>query len=358
MEFSEIFAFYHTDPPESHAVIDSGHGEDDLRLALLCTWPERKLVIKIACNSFTDIRRVTGWRDTIDAYRALGYACPRIVEGLDGQCVRRVAYDGRDCLVYAEEFAQGRIIDREEGTDRAAWQVYHADAVRLLARVGAARLQTAHFPSGCAILEPFAPDEQWDEVMENALEFRDIIRENYPPYQAQLDEIWSLFEQNKAELARIYPALPRSVFQADLNPSNLLLDEQGRLQGVFDFNLAGRDTVVNAMMREFLGDFYEDVLADPAFRGPYYKTFLEEDIHALATASLLNNFRLAARDYAFSPEEVQAAPLVYRYLRAFWWQPVNCLRSAGGDTALVEKLLAWIRRELTRDYDFASVMNE
>ncbi len=355
-EFSDILALYDTAPPTEQQVIDSGHGEEDLRLALLCTWPHRKLVIKLACNGFTDIRRVTGWRDTIEAYRALGYDCPRIVSFADGTCARKIPFRGREWVVYAEEFAHGQISQREDGCDREAWACYHADAVRLLARVGAARLTTADFPSGTAILEPFSQEEEWDEIMDNALEFREIIREKYPQYQREFDEIWSLFEENKAKLERIYPDLPRSVFQADLNPSNLLLDENKRLQGIFDFNLTGYDTVLNAMMREFLTDFYEDVLAQATCKGPYSRTFLEEEVHDLATRSLMNNLHLASRDYPFSPEEIRAAPLVYRYLRAFWWQPVNCLRQAGEDTALVEKLLGWIRRELTRDYDFASAM--
>ncbi len=356
MEFSDLFALYSPLPPERYEVIDSGHGEADLRLALVCTWPERKLVIKLACNGFTDETRVTGWRDTIDAYRALGYDCPRIVEGQDGKCARRVIFRGRDCLVYAEEFAHGLITGREEQTDRKAWFAYREDAVELLARVGAARLDTAPFPAGTAILEPFAPDEQWDEVMENALEFKAIIEEKYPRFAAQFAEIWQRYQQNKAELEQSYPDLPRSVFQADLNPTNLLLDENHRLLGLFDFNLAGRDTVVNAMMREFLADFYEDVLAHPDFRGPYYKTFVEEPIHALATRSLRENFRLAARHYRFSPLEKRAATLIYRYLRLFWWQPVNCLRQAGDDTQLVGRLLDWIAREQQADYDFAGAM--
>ncbi len=356
MDFSEIFALYHTDPPESHEVIDSGHGETDLRLALVCAWPEGKLVIKVADNGFTDELRVTAWRDTIEAYRALGYDCPRIVDGRDGKCARRVPFRGRDCLVYAEEFARGRITGRDQQADRQAWFTWREDAIELLARVGAARLDTAPFPSGCAILEPFAPDEQWDEVMENALEFQAIIAEQYPQFSGEFAEIWRRYLQNKAELEALYPALPRSVFQADLNPTNLLLDEQDRLQGVFDFNLAGRDTVINAMMREFLADFYEDVLDDPAFRGPYYKTFLEEDIHALATRSLLDNFRLAARYYAFTEEEKRAARLIYRYLRPFWWQPLNCLQRAGDDTDLVARLLAWIAREQQAEYDLAGAM--
>ncbi len=356
MDLTNIFALYSPIPPLEWQVIDSGHGEDDLRLALVCTWPEGKRVIKIACNGFTDAHRVTGWRDTIEAYRALGYDCPRILTGLDGKCARQVAFQGKDCLVYAEEFANGNLTAREAGGDRQAWHRYHRDAVRLLARVGNARLQTADFPSGTAILERFSPDEEYDEIMENALEFRQLIEEKYPRYQQQFQEIWARFLQNKAELEAIYPSLPRSVFQADLNPSNLLLDDAGRLQGIFDFNLAGYDTVLNAMLREFLTDFYEDVLEQSPCQGPYSRTFLEEEVHQLATRSLMNNLRLAARDYSFTQAEVQAAPLVYRYLRTFWWQPVNCLRRAGEDTALVEKLLDWMSRELTATYDFADAM--
>ena len=50
----------------------------------------------------------------------------------------------------------------------------------------------------------------------------------------------------------MYSALPFSCFQGDLNESNILLDENGRFAGLLDFNLCGREPVLNYAVREAL----------------------------------------------------------------------------------------------------------
>ena len=73
-----------------------------------------------------------------------------------------------------------------------------------------------------------------------------------------LQGIWSRFLANRSSLERLYSQLPVSVFQADLNPGNILLDADMRFAGVLDFNLSGRDTALNVLFRELWINFDED----------------------------------------------------------------------------------------------------
>ena len=60
----------------------------------------------------------------------------------------------------------------------------------------------------------------------------------------------------------IYHKLPTSVFSADLNTSNILLDEQGKFVGVYHFNLCGKDVFLNYLFREiYSGDDIEAINA-------------------------------------------------------------------------------------------------
>ncbi len=67
---------------------------------------------------------------------------------------------------------------------------------------------------------------------------------------------------NRNELEQIYFKLPTSVFQADLNSTNLLLDDNGRFAGVFDFNLCGRDVFLNYLFREIHWQYDEEYLLE------------------------------------------------------------------------------------------------
>ena len=50
------------------------------------------------------------------------------------------------------------------------------------------------------------------------------------------------WKENYDQLKETYYDLPFSVFQADFNDTNVLVDEDGTFVGVLDFNCAGRDT--------------------------------------------------------------------------------------------------------------------
>ena len=353
MDFTEIFQLYHKDPPYSWEYKDTSRGEEDFRRTVFAEWADQRLVIKIACNDFTSPRRVQIWQKTAAAYSAMGYYCPQIIAGKNGNLAETVEYEGRACVVYAEERSRFQTADQlgERVILQNGRYIYHDDALRFLCEVGSAGLDFGDFPSGLCILERFCPSDPCDEIMECALEFKGVIEEQLPQYTQRFHGIWSRFLANRGSLERLYSQLPVSVFQADLNPGNILLDADMRFAGVLDFNLSGRDTALNVLFRELWINFDEDI-PDKRENNMYYV----EKNNEKALQSFLENLLLIKDSYHFTQGEKKAAPLLYRYLRPFWWRPLHALKRDQNDPAKVGKILDWIENEQTRGIDFEGIM--
>ena len=74
--------------------------------------------------------------------------------------------------------------------------------------------------------------------------------------------MYKRWEENRKELEALYHKLPFSVFQADLNDTNVLLDKEGSFVGIYDFNPAGRDEFLNYLFREIIRGSLEEELAE------------------------------------------------------------------------------------------------
>lgn len=300
MNFTEIFSLYHDDPPLSWEYKDTSRGEDDFRRTVFARWGNQKLAIKIACNDFTSPHRVQVWQKAATAYRAMGYYCPQIITSKKGNAAEAVEYEGKQCVVYAEELSQFQTADQFDETRilQNGRYVYHDNALRFLCEIGSARMDFADFPSGLCILERFCPSDPCDEIMECALEFKEIIEGRFPQYTERFQGIWSDFLANRSALEQIYSQLPVSVFQADLNAANVLLDDDTRFVGVLDFNLCGRDTVLNVLFRELWINFDEDI-PDKRENNMYYV----ERNNEKALQSFLRNLMVIKDSYPFTEAE-------------------------------------------------------
>ena len=349
MNFDAVFRLYDAEQPIRFETKETGHGDSDFRMVIFVWWQNKKLVIKLADNDFTDEARVAAWAAIIREYRAAGYYCPQIVKNQNGSDAARLFVDGRACTVYAEEFAKYRTAEQFEKSEitRNGRYVFLDDALRSIGVMGSRHLDTADFPSVYCILEKFCPSDPCDEVMENALSFKKTMEESFPQYLSRFEAIWRLYLENQKKLETVYPFLPTSVFQADLNHTNILLDEEGQFMGMLDFNLSGRDTVLNYLFRQIiiLYDFWGNDM------------FYDREAAEKTTECFLDAIKTAGEVYAFSEQEKACAILVYRYLRPFWWRPAQQIEKEKANPVKAEQLLNWVERELTRDdIDFSGAM--
>ena len=132
-------------------------------------------------------------------------------------------------------------------------------------------------------------------------------------------------------MEQIYFELPTSVFQADLNSTNLLIDDNGEFVGVFDFNLCGRDVFLNYLFREIHWQYDEKYL--------------------------LETLKKVSNVYCFSDLEKQAAPLLYRCLKPLWYTEIERLKAAGTDENAIRNCLDKTEKLQTKEIDFAAYMN-
>lgn len=340
MNYTEVFKLYDKQEPLAYEIKDTSHGDADYRRAVFTEWPGRKIVIKITSNDFTTPERVEGWAKTIEEYIAAGYYCPRIIKNRKGAYTAKVLIDDKNCLVYAEEYSKYRTADSFPKSEitKDGLHIFADDTIRTIGVIGAKHLTTATFPSGLCILEKFAPSDPCDEVMEESLHFKKVIDDCLPQWKDRFGKIWNLFEGNRKKLEEIYPLLPASVFQADLNYTNILLDEDKNFMGILDFNLCGRDTVLNHLFREIFLEY--DVRGNDIF--------YSKEANNITTELFLAKVRLVAEVYPLSKLEKSSAVLIYRYLRPFWWRPSHEIEKVKNDDQKVRQIFDWVENELTR----------
>ena len=349
MDANEVAALFSPKIPVNIDVKNTSHGDDDFRETLIADFGGEKLVIKLSANGFTDEKRLALWERIAGEYRKLGYYCPRFIRAADGT-FPRVVYKDRECIAWGEEFSKYRSAeelkkDRFSDTElvRDGWYTYLEDAMTMDARVAACHFDYTDLPSGFCMFELFDPRDRCDEITEDAEKWLAKAKTLPEEFSVQVERIWNNWLKARRELEKIYPGLPVSVFQADINETNVLLDEDGRFRGVYDFNIGGREVYINYIIRQA-----PYVSTSDTFGGlEKDDTFLERVIHALD---------IAKKVYPFSDLEMEAAPLLYRCIRPLWWYASEELEEAGGDREKIWRHLDGIEYEQTREIDFAKHM--
>ena len=336
-EIVRVFRLFFDAAPAAARTVYTSRDDADFRAAVIIdTDGGRKYVLKLADNDFTFPDKIVVWKRTAEEYRKLGYYCPVIYPDRTG-AFPVVDFQGHRCTAYAEDFAPYRPAeDRFAGgdaADDAVYESYRRDIWRMTARVAAQYFDYSQYPSAYCLYETFCPSDKTDEVLENALAWKAYADTLPDVFRPQTDRIWRLWTQNRAALEPLYKTLPVSVFQADLNPSNILLDDQGRFVGVYDFNLCGRDVFLNYLMRENYSDFQKEV---PMIR---------------------DALRTAGEVYRFSEAEKQAAPMLYRCLKPLWYSKLKSLKDLGDDREAVQAFLDQTENSLTADISFRDWMD-
>ena len=330
-EIKEIFALFFDGEPVSVQTIDTSHGEEDFRMTFFVkTDSGGRYVLKLADNDFTFPEKIAVWQRTAEEYRRLGYYCPEIFRDRTGS-FPIVEYAGHRCAAYAEEFAPYRSAEDRSAEDcgqsAAPYETYQEEVWRMTARIAAQYFDYSKYPSAYCLFETFCPSDKTDEVLENALAWKKAADTLPGEFREQAGRIWQMWNDNRNALEKIYKTLPASVFQADLNPSNILLDDAGRFIGIYDFNLCGREVFLNYLMREI------------------------HDVRAICEA-----LKTASGYYHFSDAEKNAALMLYRCLKPLWYIRVEELKEAGNDRMAIKAALDESEHMLTDQIDFRKYM--
>lgn len=328
-----IYRLFFEEEPVGFETINTSHGDTDFRVVLIFALASgAKRVIKLADNDFTFPAKIAMWQRTAEEYRKLGCYCPAISPDRTG-IFPMVEYQGRKCVAYAEEYAPYAAARQRDQEDAPEQNSFEEQAWIMTAKVAAQHFDYTAFPSGYCLFETFCPSDETDEVLENALDWKAYADTLPQEAQEQVQRIWQLWTENRKQLEAVYHELPSSVFQADLNPTNILLDGNGDFAGIFDFNICGREVFLNYLFREiFNTDFQQEL--DRIFK----------------------MLQIVSRYYSFSDAEKNAALMLYRCLKPLWFNKLQKLKSLKTDRAAIKAYLTETEHYLTKPIDFAKRM--
>ncbi len=357
MDIKEIIGLFADAQPLEYEIKNTSHGEDDFREAVIVRWEEGvlppelgdRMVIKLASNGFTDPAHLEMWERLAEEYRRRGYYCPRFLRTRAGE-FPYVAYQGRKCIVYGEEYARYRTADSFEAVEVSpnGKFTYLDDLLRMNAEIAGAHLDFTDLPSAWVLFGTFDPADAEDEVMENARDWLACAEKLPDSFRPQVNRIWERWLENRAFLQKEYHRLPTSVFQADLNSTNILLDESGRFAGIMDFNIAGREVFLNYLFREvpFIFGKRGEKQA-PEEPGSWTDELLRRLIYGITVVK---------ERYRFSEAETELALPQFRCLSPLWVTAVGQRKAAKREEE-IQAALDDAERAQTLEIDFRSRMD-
>ncbi len=347
MELNDIVRLFSAKHFVNVMIKNTSHGENDYRENVFVDFEDEKIVIKIAGSAFADEEHLNLWERIADEYRNLGYYCPKFIRALDGT-FPHVTYNDRQCIVWAEEYSKYRSAEelinekyKENRLEENGYYTFLEDELLMDAKVASMHFDYTTLPSAYCMFELFDPADETDETTEDATKWYNVAKKLPAEFKPRVERIWANWLTARNELEKIYHSLPTSVFQADINYSNVLLDEDARFKGVYDFNIGGREVYINYLFRQvpYISNGEDNLEKDD--------NFAKRIIHAL---------QIVSRGYKFSDLEKEAAPLLYKCIRPLWWYASVELTEAGEDKEKISALLDGIEYEQTRIIDFAKYM--
>ena len=342
-----ISLYYDTEVSDV-TTLDLCRGDDDYRKIYIVDDGQSKLAVKYFSNTFSDRHRIEGWFRLMDEYRKIGLYCPAVVPNLSGELLHCDIADGRNYYTYAEEYSiyeTAEHIGKEKYKDAQGHNCFTPDVMRSLGKIASAGLDILDWPSAYCLLEPFSAPDTTDDVEECAKAFVKYIEENIPTHSARARALLKMFYERQEELRTVYSLLPTSCFQADLNDSNILLDNNNHFVGLIDFNLCGKETILNYSVREALWGVSDNRLFGEKDSRLY---FYDKELDDLRIKLFLENIGYIQENYEFSELEREVFPILFRYMDSFWWFHLDEIKLIKDDESKVTQLLDWLEFQMTR----------
>lgn len=238
--------------------VDSSQGEDDIRHNYII---DKKYVLRLNSAKVMTDERLTELNTLIERYRSFGMKAPLFLKAESGNFI--IEQDGKNC--YLSEYLDLPLAEdvkfrcREElmrqrlvFISRFAQTFKNVDLVETVSMFSIFDLAPYDKLSGLDI----------DEKQENLNQLvADLTQAGYVELAQKVN---AKNEELRRQLKPIYKELPRCVFQGDENFSNLCVDENDQIVGLFDFNMSGTEVIANYLANNaFMGHFcYEDEILD------------------------------------------------------------------------------------------------
>lgn len=234
-QLQEILSQFGLTFREITGFVDSSRGEDDKRLNYIL---DDAYVLKINSPKAMWEGRLQEIARLIERYRAIGVYCPRLISALGGGY--SVQHEGFIC--YVEEYARYPVCGEEVELPRE--EVIAHLGVLAAAYTGVDLTETR---SMWSIIDLAPLDVDVDEKQENANALANALEQAGEGELAR--QVEAVNDALRQEILQDFRALPRCVFQGDLNSANYL-HRDGHFAGLIDFNMSGTDVNINVFANE------------------------------------------------------------------------------------------------------------
>ena len=131
-----------------------------------------------------------------------------------------------------------------------------------------------------------------------------------------------------------------------MNDSNILLDGDLNFVGLIDFNLCGKEPILNYAVREALWGVSDKRLFGEKDSRLY---FYDKELDNLRMNLFLENIANIKETYQFSSFERDVFPILFRYMNSFWWFHLDEIKLIKDNEYKTGQLLDWLEWQMTRD---------
>lgn len=270
-------------------MIDSSRGEEDIRHNYII---DKKYVLRMNSAKIFSEERLRNLNCLIKRYNDFGIKAPLFLNDKSG----KILHEDNDVFYYVSEYLDG-LVPPDELTKEQT-RILINERLKLIASF-AEKYRDEGFFSFMSMYslfdlspydEPLGIDEKQDNLNQLVQTLRDCNEAD------MAEKLETLNCEIRDELLRIYKDLPRCVFQGDENWGNLIVDENYHICGLFDFNMAGTDVIVNY--------FANNALLEPGFlEEEYFAKFSAEWIYKKTMEAFKENTKILESNYNFSELE-------------------------------------------------------
>ena len=235
-------------------LIDTTHDALDVRLNYII---DKKWVL-LFCNAPDMTEKRKGELNRlIGRYRAMGFQCPAFIADDNG----RYLHPWKQFLCYLSEYIDRPLASDIELDDEEQLSFQVAENVALFAETYRdVDLSETMGMYSLFELSPFDIPNGMDEKQDNFNKLISLLRSEKEDDLANRLEI--RHADIRCKLKAVFRELPRCVFQADENFSNVLIDNAQHFIGFIDFNLAGTEVIVNQLVN-LAGFDYDEKQTSP-----------------------------------------------------------------------------------------------
>lgn len=246
-QIKNIVNQYGIQTDEISEVIDSSHGEDDIRLTYIIN---HKHVLH--CTSSKNITEefLQDMSRLIERHLSIQIYAPMLYKNNSLNYLTKIEENDQIYNCYMEEYAPYKFINRNEVDFYQAKENILPFLGKLATRYTNIDLSKSF--SMWSIIDIPVFNEEIDEKQENINELCMYLSDDLK------QRIQYLNNQARKHIKKYFHLLPRCVFQGDLNLSNVLVNEQNEFKGIIDFNMFGTDVNINCFLNESMYYIEED----------------------------------------------------------------------------------------------------